>query len=270
MTKLVQISVLLTTILLGEVNSVTIFQGLSIKKGIDISLIPFPIKPIAFIKEKWTPFGSFGMKHEIAKREDINIKEPEVIVTPVPVPAYVVPEVPRPAILPVAPVVEHHDEEIIHEKVEQEIPLVTPSAAPVVENIVSETPIVPVEEPAPIVHKEVIVVPTEAPPVLITPVPPIPIQAPPIVLVPTPIPNNLNTDISRVPSINNYLNSVEKSVPVIVPPVQEVKETPPPSLFSGFLQRDGLRNGSKLAIQLGSAFLHFMTQVFNNPRTPFA
>lgn len=66
----------------GSFNIVTVeplFQGFSIKKEFDVSLKPFVWKPISIIKEKWSPFGKFGVRHGIEKRELSKVEPAPVI-----------------------------------------------------------------------------------------------------------------------------------------------------------------------------------------------
>ncbi|KAJ0174084.1 hypothetical protein K1T71_010230 [Dendrolimus kikuchii] len=84
----------------GRLECESLFQGFSIKKEFDVSLKPFVWKPISFIKEKFSPFGRFGVRHGIQKRElnavapapviehDLHVEPPASIgpfLTPVPV-----------------------------------------------------------------------------------------------------------------------------------------------------------------------------------------
>lgn len=47
------------------------FGEFSLKKNFNFEFKPIPLKPIHLFMEKWSPFGKFGMKHGIEKR-DLN------------------------------------------------------------------------------------------------------------------------------------------------------------------------------------------------------
>lgn len=46
-----------------------LFQGFSVQKGFEVNFKPFQFKPLAIFKEKWSPFGRFGVRKGIQKRD---------------------------------------------------------------------------------------------------------------------------------------------------------------------------------------------------------
>lgn len=53
------------------------------KKTLDVGFKPIPFKPLALIKEKWSPFGKFGIKQSLVKRDLDSIQGVEKV-TPMP------------------------------------------------------------------------------------------------------------------------------------------------------------------------------------------
>lgn len=182
-----------------------IFQGLSFQRGFEINFKPWIKKPIVFIKEKWSPLGVFGKKISVQKRSLDNIVPPK----------------PRPA----APVFE-----IIEEQPIGTAPLNIVPKAPVYASLPKvPPPLVPLPKPLPIIVNDY-------PPI----VPPISTNM--VIVQPTKADNSdlssikgntLYTDISRVESIEKYIQGYEISPsgqlkPVGVPPTP-LKPEPLPS-----------------------------------------
>ncbi|KAJ8711861.1 hypothetical protein PYW08_008815 [Mythimna loreyi] len=109
MTQFVQIVLLIVAVLWLEANGKPFFQGISFQRGFEINFKPLPRNPITFIKEKWLPFGTFGRKHSIQKRNSDSGVVPVSQPPPSVIPVSEVPEI-RPA----APVYEHVEDIPLH------------------------------------------------------------------------------------------------------------------------------------------------------------
>lgn len=211
-----------------EITGNPLFQGISFQKGFELNFKPLPRKPIAFISEKWSPFGVFGRKFAIQKRSLDDMVPPP--------PA----RVPRPA----APVFEHIEE---IEEIGTGPLFIVPRSPVLPPAVLPPPPPVPkpVEEPKPLPP------PLPVPlPIIVNELPPLPEKphaVPPIstnmvIIQPTKVVNShvtsssgLYTDITRVESVKEHIDSakpipVEPKPPVPVPPVPPpvVEPVPPP------------------------------------------
>lgn len=50
-------------------QSTPLFQGFNVQKGFEVKLLPLQFKPLSLFKEKWSPFGRFGIRKGIQKRD---------------------------------------------------------------------------------------------------------------------------------------------------------------------------------------------------------
>lgn len=64
-----QICVLLIAIQWWNVASSPLFESINIERKLNIGFKPLKFRPISFIKEKWGPFGRYGKKHTIERRD---------------------------------------------------------------------------------------------------------------------------------------------------------------------------------------------------------
>ncbi|XP_053614659.1 uncharacterized protein LOC128677671 [Plodia interpunctella] len=67
----------------GVVTCTPLLQGVKITRDFNIDFKPFQFRPISYIMEKWGPFGAFGKKYAIAKRDldAVNITPPPLQVS---------------------------------------------------------------------------------------------------------------------------------------------------------------------------------------------
>ncbi|XP_028030826.1 uncharacterized protein LOC114243509 [Bombyx mandarina] len=215
-----------------------LFKGISIKKGFDISFIPLPKKPLSFITEKWSPFGIFGVKHAIQKRELIEEEEPIVTMKTSLQPP------PMPTITPLPP---------------------TP-AGPMKTILINEdVSRLPIDDSIETMSSAVVPVPLEPP------------LSSNFEIIPTTKeekgPSGFYTDISRAVPVNNYLNLVERPAFPAVAPVVE-NELPPniPSVpkenpnVDPLLENNSIVRGSKLALYFSNLFLQLFSQFLANAR----
>ncbi|KAJ8709307.1 hypothetical protein PYW07_009133 [Mythimna separata] len=264
MTNFVQIVILTMAVLCLEGNGNPLFQGISFQRGFEINFKPLPRNPITFIKEKWSPFGVFGRKHSIQKR---NSGRSVVPVSQAPPAVPLASEVPEAR--PAAPVFEHV-EEIEHLQTppfippSQQIPIsvvplpisspMPPPVSPIQPQLISPVP--PIASlPPPFMPTNVIITPAPQPsfnympPPLITPQvvsispnQPIPKEEPleppfvrmegslpPIssnMVIPPPASGRF-TDVTRAELVREYMNSIQPIPPPPPPLVVEEKPTPP-------------------------------------------
>lgn len=208
------------------------FGELNIKKDFQFGFKPISFKPLYFIKEKWTPFGMFGKKHGIEKRDldKITPSEEKAVFE------NRLPEVHEPG--PLGPVTFPIQEV-------QRIPITQSPVGPIWSGQYGPLGIGPV--------------PAHPPPeVVITPPPP--------KLGPVP---GLNTNIARDQLINSYLqdtgpqqslspeiNSIERPLPPkIEEPVEKEEDNP-------FIR------GSRLAMYFGSLLIDIMSRFLGRPPGP--
>ncbi|CAD0203129.1 unnamed protein product [Chrysodeixis includens] len=256
-------------------------QGISFKKDFEINFKPFERKPITFIKEKWSPFGVFGRKRVIVKRQAeilIPISKPDTLEQ-------------KPA-----PVFEHLEE------IQNTAPLMflpPPPPNPVSVVPVSEVPVVvitpssiPKDSPTPLpvvtTVRPLFISSTPRPlstvapppvPLIITPSPP-PIKEPELAderaissnfIVPPPSegppPPGLYTDISRSEPVREYVDVAPPIPPT--PPVVDNSIKPEIPRSDIVINDNVLVRGSKLALYFGSIFLSLMSQFMSNARATF-
>ncbi|CAB3231684.1 unnamed protein product [Arctia plantaginis] len=204
--------ILLICVAVQWVQANPLFQGLSFQRGFEINFKPWLKEPMVFIKEKWSPFGVFGKKIAVQKRSLDDIIPPK----------------PRPA----APVFENIEEQAIGTA-----PLNIVPKAPVYTSLPKvPPPPVPLPKPMPIIVNDY------PPPSPTVP----PISTNMVIMQPTKATNSdlssvkgntLYTDISRVESIEKFIQSYEilssgppKPVVVPPPPLKPEPLPPPPPL----------------------------------------
>ncbi|XP_022834045.1 uncharacterized protein LOC111361847 [Spodoptera litura] len=299
-----QVTFLIVAVLWSESNGTPLFQGISFQRGFEINFKPLPRNPISFIKEKWSPFGVFGKKHIIQKRQAFDNLMATGAQGPPVVPLSVEPVRPAP----------------VYERIEDPGLLQTPFLVTLPQStvrpvIVSSplpppvSPILPQASPRPVLIPSSVSVP---PSVIVTPIPPVISSVPPpagiqeIIQIPPrrpinsdlpllrpPLParegippistnmivppsSGLFTDIMRVvPVVSGNLNSIQ---PSLGPPVVEgnvgrpietnsIQPEPPRNGFS--LNDSSLVRASRVALYFGSVFLQLMSQFMTNARATF-
>ena len=289
-------------------NGNPLFQGISFQRGFELNFKPLPRNPITFIKEKWSPFGVFGRKHSLQKRNSGSGAVPVVQEAPVVAPVSGVPE-PRPA----APVFEHVEEPgpintspllpLPHQSPRSVVPLLVTSPVPPVSPI--QPPLVspgppflnsPAPPPMPV---SVIVTPVPHPvfsnmppitPEVVSTPPKQPItsnvqQPPPIRMegslpplssnMVVPPPPGLFTDVSRAEPVREYMNAVQPIPPPlaveekVAPPLETNSVKPEPPKNDIVINDNALVRGSKMALYFGSIFLQLMAQFMTNARATF-
>lgn len=285
-------------VLWSDSNGTPLFQGISFQRGFEINFKPLPRKPISFIKEKWSPFGVFGRKHIIQKRQALDdlmvtgvvplsvepvrpapvyerIEDPGLLQTPflVTLPQSTV----RPVLLssplppPVSPVLPQGA---------TPRPVLIPSPASVPPSvIVSPVPPVMSSLPPSAGIQEIVQIPPRGPvnsgiPLLRPPVPPregIPPISTNMVVPPS---SGLFTDITRAMTGGGNLEPIQPSLgpPVVesnVAPIEtnSIQQEPPRNGFS--LNDSSLVRASKVALYFGSVFLQLMSQFMTNARATF-
>ncbi|XP_026737110.1 leucine-rich repeat extensin-like protein 3, partial [Trichoplusia ni] len=274
-----QIVLLFIAVQCFEADGKPFLEGISIQKGLEIKFKPFPLKPITFIKEKWSPFGVFGKKRAIVKRDT----------------EFLIPVSPSTLEPQPAPVFENL-EEIQNTPPLRFLPPQPPRAVTLVP--VSEAPTVIItSSPLPKISPTQPPVVTDIPPVFIssTPLafssvapPPIPLSIPPSpppmelanpvtepsissnFIVPPPRegpPPGLFTDISRSEPVREYMDVVPSIPPT--PPLVDNNVKPDIPRTDIVINDNALVRGSKLALYFGSIFLSLMSQFMTNARATF-
>lgn len=234
------------------VKSKPIFGELSFKRNFDVLIKPIPFKPLQFVKEKWTPFGSFGIKKGIVKRDleaehkmhspaasnDLNRLPAEVYEDETPVSSRImVPIEPKVGPIPVSPI-----PEVGHIQV-----------SPIAE--VGHIPVSAIEPiPAPPVPQVVLITP------------------PPKVVESGPV-TGLHTDISRDEIINSYLNSVIPQIPFngviddkAVPPIANTIVPEKPKVEALPEEPNPIVRGSRYAYYMANMLFDFLSQFIGRGR----
>lgn len=209
------------------------FGEFSLKKNFNLEFKPLPFKPIQFIKEKWSPFGKFGKRLGIQKRDLDKIapgEEKGLLENRLPVEVH--------EAGPLGPITFPR----------QEIGRVPIMQSPIRPNLFLPLGIGPVPAPPP-------------PEVVITPPPP------QIGRIP-----GLNTNIARDQLIDGYLKEVGQEVQVeALPHEVNIIEKPlsPKIEEPGKKEEDNpFVRGSKLAIYFGSLLLDIMSRFLGRPVAP--
>ncbi|XP_031765701.1 uncharacterized protein LOC116413051 [Galleria mellonella] len=230
MTRSIQICTIFVIIQwLVFVNSAPLLQGISITRNFDISLKPFQFKPITFIREKWGPFGAFGRRHSVTKRQAEPGRQnvPNSVIPLVTNVGNGIIPIPAPVTLPSAlnNEISISPSSISPISMVSHIPVpVTPPPAPVYENvaegpnflipsaqvnIASSTPLLNITPPPPIVRNNFIQPPLRG--AVSEP----PIVSVPSVITPPPVtPYRLNTAITQSIPVNPYLNLLNNPPPI--------------------------------------------------------
>ncbi|KAF9424884.1 hypothetical protein HW555_000185 [Spodoptera exigua] len=304
MTKFLEVIFLIVAVLWSESNGIPLFQGISFQRGFEINFKPLPRNPISFIKEKWSPFGVFGRKHVIQKRQVLDnllvagAQGPPIVplsVEPVPRPAPVYERIEEPGLLQTPFLVTLPESTARPLIISSPLP---PPASPVLTQGTPPRPVLisspPSEQP------NVVIIPS--PPVLSSVPPPAGIQEvqiPPgrpiisdIPLLRPPAPtregippistnmvvppgSGLFTDITRAVPVGGNVDSVQPSPgpPAVEENVGASIETnsiqpePPRNRFT--LNNSSLVRASRVALYFGSVFLQLMSQFMTNARATF-
>lgn len=211
------------------------FGEFSLKKNFNFEFKPLPFKPFHFIKEKWSPFGKFGVKHGIAKRDldKIMLAEEKELEPRLPVEVHEVGQL-GPATFPI-----------------QEL-----GRIPITQSPIGPNWIVPLENLG--------IGPVPAPPspeILITPPPP----------KVEPIPG-LHTNIAHDQLIDTYLKEVGPEVHEAPLPDEElnsIERTPVPKIEEPGVKEDTpFIRGSRLVLYFGNLLLDIMARFLGRPVAP--
>lgn len=229
----------MTVQLFYDVVSKPLFKGISLKRAFDFSFIPMERKPISYIRERWSPFGVFGVRRTIAKRDLTSIQQDTGSITSVTVlpPGHVAMPYLQMTPRPPSPVVENPEPAIFQEN----------NDGAVLKGLAS----FPNSYSLPPTY------------ILIGTPKAIEIEPPP---------PGLHTDISRAPLINNYLNSVQLPLEPSPAPTVIVENVVPPApseippVDESALEENSIFPKSKMVLHFGNVFLKLVSQFFANAR----
>lgn len=212
------------------------FGEFSLKKNYNFEFKPLPFKPIHFIKEIWSPFGIFGVKHGIEKRDLDKIVSAE-----------------EKGMLEHRLPIEIHEEEQLGPATfpRHELGIVPITNSPIGPNYLSQV-------------KHVEIEPIPAPPpieVVITPPPP----------KVEPIPG-LHTNIVRDQFIESYLKEIGPEVheePLPHEEINSVERMPVPKMEEpGQNEASPFVRGTKLVLYFGNLLLDIMARFLGRPVAP--
>lgn len=207
------------------------FGEFSLKKNFNFDFKPLPFKPIHLIKEKWSPFGKFGVKHGIEKRDLDNIATAEE----------------TRVVEPRLPVQDH--------EIEQRGPIIFPrqelGRVPI--------PMSPIEPNWPIGIGPVLAPP---PPVILLTSPPPKVQ--PIPGLHTNIASN-----NLINSYLNEVRPVTFEEPLPQEEINSIEKTPAPKMEEPREEENNpFIRGSNLVISFGTLLLDIMSRFFSRPVVP--